>query len=137
MTLTRVNSAQKVVISQMHVLNDDSPVVKVFWNKGKITLGFRQHFDQPDPVNSTVLDKVPLGARFSILIHATASAVITVQASCDGRTSDLAPMTLDPDWAGHAFDFHGGVYNQVDYTSATLATDGSVCIIHDLQLSHV
>ncbi|AMO74789.1 polysaccharide lyase family 7 protein [Pseudomonas citronellolis] len=137
MTLTRVNSAQKVVISQMHVLNDDSPVVKVFWNKGKITLGFRQHFDQPDPVNSTVLDKVPLGARFSILIHATASAVITVQASCNGRTSNLAPMTLDPDWAGHAFDFHGGVYNQVDYTSATLATDGSVCIIHDLQLSHV
>lgn len=137
MTLTRVNSAQKVVISQMHVLNDDSPVVKVFWNKGKITLGFRQHFDQPDPVSSTVLDKVPLGARFSILIHATASAVITVQASCDGRTSDLAPMTLDPDWAGHAFDFHGGVYNEVDYTSATLATDGSVCIIHDLQLNHV
>ena len=136
MTLTRVNSAQKVVISQMHVQNDDSPVVKVFWSKGKLTLGFRQHFDQPDPVNGTLLDQVPLGARFTLLIHATAAAEITVQASCNGRTSSLAPMTLDPDWTGHFFNFHGGVYNQVDFSDATLATDGSVCILHDLQLSH-
>lgn len=136
MTVTRVNSAQKVVISQMHVKDGDSPALKIFWNKGKITMGFRQHYDQPDPVNSTVLDKVPLGARFSVDIRTTAAGEVNVAVSCNGRTSTLPSMVLDPNWTGHSFDFHGGVYNQVDYSATTLAEDGSVCIVHDLLISH-
>jgi hypothetical protein len=136
MKVTQVNSAQKVVVAQMHVKNDDSPLLKVFWQKGKLTMGFRQNFNQTTPVNSTVLDNVPLGAEFDILILATSSLMLTVQASCNGRNSAVPSMPLDASWAAQVFDFHGGVYNQIDFTDATLATDASVCVIKDLQIRH-
>ncbi|MBD9630030.1 MULTISPECIES: polysaccharide lyase family 7 protein [Pseudomonadaceae] len=136
MKVTQVNSAQKVVVAQMHVKDDDSPLLKVFWQKGKLTMGFRQNFNQTTPVNSTVLDNVPLGAEFDILILATSSLMLTVQASCNGRNSALPSMPLDVSWAARVFDFHGGVYNQIDFTDTTLASDASVCVIKDLQIRH-
>ncbi|QCI13385.1 polysaccharide lyase family 7 protein [Pseudomonas putida] len=137
MTLTKVNSAQKVVISQMHVRGDDSPPVKVFWNKGNITMGFRTTYNQTNPVNSTVLKGVPLGAKFTVSIHVTAGGEVTVAAECNGVSGTSGALQLDDTWDSHLFEFHGGVYNQVDYTDATPAEDGSICIISDLSLTHI
>ncbi len=136
MTLTKVNWAQKVVIAQMHVYGDDSPPVKVFWKKGDITLGFRRTYNQTDPINSTVLKGVPLGAKFEVSIHATSAGVVMVTARCNGVTGSSSDLQLDSTWASRQFEFHGGVYNQVDYTDTTPADDGSVCIISDLTLIH-
>lgn len=136
MTLTKVNAAQKVVIAQMHVRGDDSPPVKVFWNKGNITLGFRRTYNQTDPVNSTVLKGVPLGEKFNISIHTTADGVVIVTAKCNGVSGTSGDLQLDSTWASRLFEFHGGVYNQVDYTAATPADEGSICIISELSLIH-
>ncbi|MCE5988455.1 polysaccharide lyase family 7 protein [Pseudomonas sp. 5FOS] len=136
MTLTKVNWAQKVVIAQMHVFGDDSPPVKVFWKKGEITLGFRRTYNQTDPINSTVLKGVPLGAKFEVSIHATSAGVVTVTAKCNGVTGSSGDLRFDSTWASRLFEFHGGVYNQVDYTDTTPADDGSICIISDLALIH-
>ncbi len=136
MTLTKVNWAQKVVIAQMHVYGDDSPPVKVFWKKGDITLGFRRTYNQADPVNSTVLKGVPLGAKFDVSIHATSAGVINVTAWCNGVTGSSGDLQFDSTWASQLFEFHGGVYNQVDYSDTTPADDGSICIISDLSLIH-
>lgn len=136
MTLTKVNSAQKVVISQLHVKGDDGPPVKVFWNKGNITMGFRQSYNQTDPVNSTVLQGVPLGTKFDVIIHATSAGVVTVTARCNGVSRSSSGLQLDDSWSTRLLEFHGGIYNQVDYTDATPASDGSVCIISELSLSH-
>ncbi|MEN5037328.1 polysaccharide lyase family 7 protein [Pseudomonas sp. TWI929] len=136
MTLTKVNAAQKVVIAQMHVRGDDSPPVKVFWKKGDITLGFRRTYNQTDPVNSTVLKGVALGAKFNVSIHATSQGVVTVTAKCNGVSGSSGDLQLDNSWASRLFEFHGGVYNQVDYTDATPADDGSICIISELSLIH-
>lgn len=136
MTVTKVNSAQKVVISQIHVRGDDSPPVKVFWNKGNITMGFRTKYNQTTPVNSTVLKGVPLGAEFTVSIHATAKGVVTVEAKCNGVSGSSGALQLDATWGTRLFEFHGGVYNQVDYTESTPAADGSICVISGLSLSH-
>ncbi|MDD1958995.1 polysaccharide lyase family 7 protein [Pseudomonas sp. 39004] len=136
MTLTKVNSAQKVVISQLHVKNDDSPPVKVFWSKGNITLGFRQTFNQATPINTTLLKGVPLGAKFKITIRVLASGALTVTAECDGDAESSGRLELDDSWRSSLLNFHGGVYNQVDYTDATPAEDGSICIISILSLTH-
>jgi hypothetical protein len=136
MTLTKVNSAQKVVISQLHVKDDDSPPVKVFWSKGNITLGFRQTFNQPTPINTTLLKGVPLGAKFKITIRVLASGALTVTAECDGDAESSGRLELDDSWRSSLLNFHGGVYNQVDYTDATPAEDGSICIISSLSLTH-
>ncbi|MBA6112226.1 polysaccharide lyase family 7 protein [Pseudomonas asiatica] len=136
MTLTKVNWVQKVVIAQMHVYGDDSPPVKVFWKKGDITLGFRRTYNQTDPINSTVLKGVPLGAKFEVSIHATSAGVVTVTAKCNGMTGSSGDLQFDSTWATQLFEFHGGVYNQVDYTDTTPADDGSICIISDLSLIH-
>ncbi|HEK0905475.1 polysaccharide lyase family 7 protein [Pseudomonas parafulva] len=137
MTLEKVNSAQKVVISQMHVKDDDSPVIKVFWNKGKITLGFRQDFNQLTPLSSNVLTDVPLNTPFEISIEVTSTGAATVSATCDGRTGSTGVLQMAQSWNVRAFNFHGGVYNQVDYSDSTAAEDGSVCVISRLELSHI
>ncbi|MEX5502438.1 polysaccharide lyase family 7 protein [Pseudomonas putida] len=136
MTLTKVNAAQKVVIAQMHVRGDDSPPVKVFWNKGNITVGFRRTYNQADPVNSTVLKGVPLGAKFNVSLHTTSAGVVNVTAQCNGVSGASGDLQLDSTWASRQFEFHGGIYNQVDYTDATPADDGSICIISELSLIH-
>ena len=136
MTLTKVNWAQKVVIAQMHVYGDDSPPVKVFWKKGDITLGFRRTYNQTDPINSTVLKGVPLGSKFEVSIHATSAGVVTVTAKYNGVTGSSGDLQFDSTWASRLFEFHGGVYNQVDYSDTTPADDGSICIISDLSLIH-
>lgn len=136
MTVTKVNSAQKVVISQMHVKNDDSPAIKVFWQKGNITMGFRQSFNQTDPVNTTVLKGVPLNAKFKVTIHVTSAGVATVTIDYDGKVGTSGDLQLDSSWNSQVFDFHGGVYNQIDYTDDTAADDGSICIISDLAITH-
>jgi len=47
MTLTKVNSAQKVVISQLHVKDDDSPPVKVFGAKATSPWGSAKRSTSP------------------------------------------------------------------------------------------
>lgn len=136
MTLTKVNSAQKVVISQMHVRGDNGPPVKVFWNKGNITMGFRQTYDQVDPVNTTVLKGVPLGSPFKVSIHVTSTGQVNIDAECAGAIGGSGNLQLDRSWNDHLFEFHGGVYNQVDYTESTPIEDGSICVITQLSLIH-
>lgn len=136
MTLTKVNSAQKVVISQLHVRGDDGPPVKVFWNKGNITMGFRTTYNLATPVNTTVLKGVPIGAKFTVSIDVTTQGLVTVSAQCNGVSGSSGALQLDDTWDSHLFEFHGGVYNQIDYTEATPAEDGSICIISSLSLTH-
>ncbi|WP_295487036.1 polysaccharide lyase family 7 protein [uncultured Pseudomonas sp.] len=136
MRLTKVNSAQKVVVSQMHVRGDDGPPVKVFWNKGSLTLGFRRTYNQATPTNMTVLENVPLGAEFTVTLQATAQGQITVTAKCNGASGSSGPLQFDKTWSSQRFEFHGGVYNQVDQTETTPADDGSICIISTLSLTH-
>ncbi|MFK3788989.1 polysaccharide lyase family 7 protein [Pseudomonas piscis] len=136
MRLEQVNSAQKVVISQMHVKDDDSPAVKVFWNKGRITWGFRASFDQGEPATRIIATNVPLQVPFEITLSATTAGLVLVVVTCNGVTSASTPGQLDSSWNDRRFDFHGGVYNQVDYSDSTPASDGSVCIISELQVSH-
>lgn len=136
MSLTKVNSAQKVVISQLHVKNDDSPAVKVFWNKGKITYGFRQSYNQAAPASVTLHANVPLGATFEIILDVTAEGVVTLAATCNGSTGSSGPLQMDSSWNSRTFNFHGGVYNQLDYSDSTPATDGSICIISALAIGH-
>lgn len=136
MRLLQVNAAQKVVVAQMHVKDDDSPVIKVFWNQGKITLGFREDFNQPTPVNSTLLSGVPLGVAFAVTIEVTAAGAASVTASCDGKRATSGLLQMDDSWDAQRFSFHGGVYNQLDYSATTPAEDGSVCVISLLRVSH-
>ncbi|MNG98345.1 Alginate lyase [compost metagenome] len=136
MTLSKVNSAQKVVISQLHVKNDDSPAVKVFWNKGKLTYGFRQSYNQAAPASVTLLANVPLGAALEIILDVTAQGVVTLVATCNGTTGSSGALQMDSSWNSRTFNFHGGVYNQIDYSDSTPSTDGSICIINALALGH-
>ena len=136
MQVTQVNSLQKVVIAQIHVKGSERPPVKVFWNKGRIIVGFRSSYLQDDPVNTTVLDNVPLGAELIINLHANSKGAVSVSASCNGTKSTSATLRLDNTWATKTLAFHGGVYNQIDYSENTDPDDASICIISNLVISH-
>ena len=136
MTLTKVNSAKKVVVAQVHVKDATTPPLKVFWNKGKLTIGFRASFDNPEIVNSTILENVPLGVPFKISVHVTAAGSVSVSALCQGRKSTCPVLRLDSSWKDRVLQFHGGIYNQVDYSESTTDEDGSICIISELSTTH-
>lgn len=136
MQVTQVNSLHKVVIAQIHVKGSERPPVKVFWNKGRIIVGFRSSYLQDDPVNTTVLDNVPLGAEFIINLHANSKGAVSVSASCNGTKSTSATLRLDDTWTTKTLAFHGGVYNQIDYSENTDPDDASICIISNLVISH-
>ncbi|ANY86501.1 MULTISPECIES: polysaccharide lyase family 7 protein [Pseudomonas] len=136
-TLQKVNSALKVVISQLHVKDDDSPPVKVFWNKGKLTYGFRQDFNQASAPTTTLLADVPLGSVLEIIIDVSSNGAVVLGATCNGRTGRSPILLLGSSWNTRTFNFHGGVYNQIDFTDATPPEDGSTCVISRLELSHL
>jgi hypothetical protein len=136
MTVTKVNSAQKVVVAQIHVKDATTPPLKVFWNKGKLTMGFRGSFADPTIVNYTLHTDVPLGVPFKISIGVTASGSVSVNASCQGVPSLKNALKLSSTWFDRVLQFHGGVYNQVDYTDLTSDEDGSICIISELSTTH-
>lgn len=136
MTLVKVNSALKVVVAQVHVKGANTPPLKVFWNKGKLTIGFRASFDNPSIVNSTILENVPLGVPFKISVHVTAAGSVSVSALCQGRKSTCPVLRLDSSWNDQILQFHGGIYNQVDFTEFTSEDDGSICILSELSTTH-
>lgn len=136
MTLVKVNAAQKVVVAQLHVKDANTPPLKVFWNKGKITIGFRASFDNPEIMNTTILDDVPLGVAFKISVHVTTAGSVSVSVLCEGRKSICPPLRLDSSWGDRVLQFHGGLYNQVDYSANTAVDDESVCIISELSTTH-
>jgi hypothetical protein len=136
MTLTKVNLAKKVVIAQVHVKGATTPPLKVFWNKGKITAGFRTNFDDAIISNFTLLEDVPLGVPFKISIHVTTAGSVSISVLCQGRKSVCPVLKLDSSWKDKTFQFHGGVYNQIDYSDTTPVDDGSVCLIHALATTH-
>lgn len=136
MRVTKVNAANKVVIAQVHVKDATTPPLKVFWNKGKITAGFRGSFVDPAILNFTLLDNVPLGTTFKVSLHVTSGGSVSATVLCDGRKSTCPVLKLDSSWKGETFQFHGGVYNQIDYSDTTPPEDGSVCIISELSTTH-
>jgi hypothetical protein len=137
MTLVKVNSAQKVVVSQMHVQDDVNPAIKVFWEKGSLTYAFRKDYNGADPTPKFLLANVALGAKFQLSIRSTSAGAVVVSASVGGKSASSPTLQLGSTWMSKSFDFHGGIYNQVDYTDATPPSDGSICVVSQLSVTHV
>ena len=135
-TLGKVNSAQKVVIGQIHVKDATTPPLKVFWNKGKITIGFRRSFTNPEIVNTVIHNDVPLGATFKLSIGVTSNGSVSINVLCKGISSIKLSWKLDDSWQDRVLQFHGGVYNQIDYTDDTPVEDGSMSVISELSVTH-
>jgi hypothetical protein len=136
MTLIKVNSAQKVVVSQMHVQDSVDPAVKVFWQKGSLTYAFRKEYNGADPTPQLLLGNVALGEKFHLAIHTTSNGAVVVSASVGNTSASSPDLQLGSAWMSKSFDFHGGIYNQIDYTDATLPIDGSICVISQLSVTH-
>lgn len=134
--VTKVNAARKVVIAQVHVKGATTPPLKVFWNKGKITAGFRSSFIDTTINNFTLMENVPLGVPFKISLHVTAAGSVSVSLICDIRKYTSPTLKLDSSWKNQTFQFHGGVYNQIDYSDTTPVDDGSICVISELSTTH-
>jgi len=62
---------------------------------------------------------------------------LTLTAKCNGASASTGVLQMDSSWNTRTFNFHGGVYNQVDFSAATPSTDASVCVLSTLQLRHV
>jgi hypothetical protein len=145
MTVLQVPKKGETVIGQIHVHGNTRPPVKLSFDKaadgvGQLTVGFREEFDQPNPVDFVLLDGIPLGTRFTYNIHVTSRGAVLFSAGFtdvngERRTGNLTLQFKDS-WAKQSLYFKAGVYNQEDPTDTTLDTEGSAALIHKLEISH-
>ncbi|TRX75658.1 polysaccharide lyase family 7 protein [Pseudomonas mangiferae] len=136
MMLTKINSAGRVVIAQAHVKNSNRPLLKVFWDKGDVIMGYRLVFNQKDPENVTLLSGVKLNQKFEVVVHLSSSGALTVRPSINGKGKASVELQLDPSWTKQKLVFHGGIYNQIDYDAHTPVDEGTISIIDRLTLAH-
>lgn len=136
MTITKVNSAKKVVIGQIHVKDATTPPLKVFWNKGQIIAGFRESFDIPTIANYIVHPDIPLDTKFKLNIGVTRNGNLQINISCKGTLFQPFVLQMGKSWQSKFLQFHGGLYNQIDYSENTPVDDGSVSILHVLDVTH-
>ncbi|MNN64827.1 Alginate lyase [compost metagenome] len=105
-----------------------------------MTVGFRKAFDQKTPVDYVLLNNIPVGARFTYVIHVTKSGKVIFNASYTDQTGlrrdGKLDLALEPSWSVRELYFKAGVYNQEDPTDTTTPTEGSRAIFHRLEISH-
>ena len=145
MTVLQVPKKGETVVGQIHVYNSTRPPVKLSFDKaadgvGQLTVGFREEFNQENPVDYTLLSNIPVGTRFTFNIHVTASGAVLFSSSftdANGQkqTGNLI-LQFNESWAKQSLYFKAGVYNQEDPTPETLATEGSAALFHKLEVIH-
>ncbi|WP_263139899.1 polysaccharide lyase family 7 protein [Pseudomonas sp. RIT-PI-AD] len=136
MMLTKINSEERVVIAQAHVKNSDRPLLKVFWDAGTVTMGYRLKYNDKDPQNVDLLTGVELNQTFEVVVHLSSTGALTVRPSLNGKGKASVELQLDSSWTKQKLVFHGGIYNQVAYDDHTSPDDGTVCVISRLTLAH-
>lgn len=145
MTVLQVPKKGETVVGQIHVNGNTRPPVKLSFDKaadgvGQLTVGFREVFDQVNPVDFVLMTNIPVGTRFTFNIHVTAFGAVLFSSSftdANGQkqTGNLT-LQFDASWADQGIYFKAGVYNQEDPTTETLATEGSAALFHKLEITH-
>ncbi|WYW01485.1 hypothetical protein Amme1_00093 [Pseudomonas phage vB_PpuM-Amme-1] len=134
MTVKCVNKGGRVVIGQCHVEDSNNPLIKIFWDKESIKIGFREK-ETEEPVTTTVCRGVELGQRFTLALHITKAGSVSLNVSVDGKKYNFTEK-MDPTWKDFKFNFHAGLYNQLDYSDKIPTTDCSRATIHTLDVDH-
>ncbi|GAB3468283.1 polysaccharide lyase family 7 protein [Azotobacter salinestris] len=135
LTMKSLPSTGKTVIGQIHVVNNDRPPLKLFFDNGKIRVGFRKTYNQVDPVNYVILQSVPLNSSFSYSIFASSTRAVKVSVQHGDRAGSI-DLSFDSTWDSKNLYFKAGVYNQEDPVATTLLTEGSRAIWHSMELLH-
>ncbi|WYW02678.1 hypothetical protein Peetri_00090 [Pseudomonas phage vB_PpuM-Peetri] len=134
MTVKCVNQGGRVVIAQCHVKNSNNPMIKIFWDKGAIKIGFRRK-ESDEPVTTTVRKGVKEGDRLALALHLTKAGSVSLNVSSNGQKDNFTEK-LDPSWQDFTLNFHAGLYNQLDYSDKIPTTDCSRATIHTLGVDH-
>lgn len=135
LTVVQAPKGGETVVGQIHVKDATTPPMKLSWDNGKIIVGFRARYPQPNPVDFTILSDVPLNSRFTYSIHIVKSGNVSVVVTNGDRTGKLE-LAFDPSWLTRKLYFKAGVYNQEEPTEDTQPEEGSDAIFHKLVIRH-
>lgn len=127
--------SQETVVGQIHVHGSTRPPLKLSWDKERIVVGFRQKFDQANPVDTVLLTDVPLMSRWNYSIHVTKAGSVTIEVNSTVGSKTIT-LALDPNWKEQGLYFKAGVYNQEDPTDSTTMDEGSRAVFHKLSIRH-
>jgi len=117
--VTQVPASGRVVVGQIHVANGTKPFVKLEYEykddkqNGNIVAMVRLKPDDKRGVPITVLEDVPLNARFNYVIHLSQQGELSISAN----GANLVIPTSSA-WRGKQLYFKAGVYTQ-DNTGAS------------------
>lgn len=128
-------NSQETVVGQIHVHDSSKPPLKLSWDKGRVILGFREAFEQTNPVDYVLLSDVPLGVKWSYSIHVTRSGSVSVVVKC-ADVSATKSLRLQNSWEKAGLYFKAGLYNQEDPTDNTSVSEGSKALFHNLTIRH-
>jgi hypothetical protein len=116
----------KTTIGQIHVKNNTRPMLKLIHNglTGEVVVSYRKVFNQPDPVNETIVSNASAGTPFSYNVHMQRAGVLSIDVLVDGVLTERS-YDVDPSWFTQLLYFKAGTYIQEDADASTLATEGS------------
>jgi hypothetical protein len=138
LTVTR-SPVQKgrTTIGQVHVKDNTRPMLKLLHDgkTGSVLVSYRQVFNQPDPVNTTIVANTPNGQQFSYKIHVKNTNELVVTVTVNG-VDTVQVLPIDPSWNARLLYLKAGTYIQEDAIASTLDTEGSTIYFEQLEVFH-
>ena len=135
--VTQVPSTGKVIIGQIHGLNNGQPLVKLIWdtaNGGELRAIYRVNAADSDSSSTTIKTGVPLGSLFSYVIKLTNSGMLTVQFNNETPINPLgAGVPIGRGWDTALLYFKAGAYVQDNVgpdTEGGAVTFTAIAVVH-------
>ena len=135
--VTQVPSTGKVIIGQIHGLNNGQPLVKLIWdtaNGGELRANYRVNAADSGTSSTNIKTGVPLGSSFSYVIKLTNAGILTVQFNDETPIDPLgAGVPIGRGWNTALLYFKAGVYVQ---DNAGPSTEGGCVTFTAIEVVH-
>lgn len=132
--LLQVCSNGRVVIGQIHVRNSDLPPLKLYFDNGKIKVGFRKTFEQAIDDKFTIAAGVVMGDNLNYSIVNRGNYNVSIYLDVNGVNVPTWNGEFDSTWAGKELYSKGGIYNQLDAALSTGPDDKSMSKLYKLEI---
>lgn len=111
LAVEQIPSSGRIAIGQIHVKNKSTPLLIIYYNKGRIEARFRPVLGRKPMEPIQLLEKVPLGQRFTYSATVDDKGVMSVTAAYKAANGSYS-APIDKSWRKQQLYFKAGAYVQ-------------------------
>jgi hypothetical protein len=129
LAVTQIPSTGKVIVGQIHGVENGEPLVKLQYDNGKLEALIRNKPDDSSSPSTTLATGIALGQSFSYAINVSESGVMSIY--INGTLALTDP--LDPSWDSIGLYYKAGAYVQ---DNSGPSTEGAAVTFTALSVTH-